>query len=104
MPQSELDRPQGRFRLKFAHRATPSRSIRLEPGVPQTLHTYVTKMRGGGPRPPSVGFAEIGWSWLGSVVGICLCGYLSSCHFEPQDLTLLLGSFGASAVLVYGAF
>jgi CBS-domain-containing membrane protein len=37
------------------------------------------------------------------VVGIGTCGYLSSNYFEPRDLSLLIGSFGASAVLVYGA-
>ncbi|WP_333653297.1 HPP family protein [Dissulfurispira sp.] len=43
------------------------------------------------------------WSWLGAVIGIGICGYLSSKYFEPRDLTLIIGSFGASAVLVYGA-
>ena len=37
------------------------------------------------------------------MIGISLCAYLSSHYFEPQHVTLLLGSFGASAVLVYGA-
>lgn len=68
-----------------------------------TLKAYFAKMRGGGQRPPGVGLAEIGWSWVASLVGISLCSYLSSRYFEPQDLTLLLGSFGASAVLLYAA-
>jgi len=34
---------------------------------------------------------------------IGICGYLSAKYFEPRDLTLIIGSFGASAVLVYGA-
>ena len=67
------------------------------------LKAYFAKMQGGGQRPPGVGLAEIGWSWMASLVGISLCGYLSSRYFEPNDLTLLLGSFGASAVLVYAA-
>jgi CBS-domain-containing membrane protein len=37
------------------------------------------------------------------VLGIGACGWLSSRYFEPRDLSLLIGSFGASAVLVYGA-
>jgi CBS-domain-containing membrane protein len=37
------------------------------------------------------------------VLGIGACGWLSSHYFEPRDLSLLIGSFGASAVLVYGA-
>lgn len=29
--------------------------------------------------------------------------YLSSAYFEPRDMTMIIGSFGASAVLVYAA-
>ncbi len=68
-----------------------------------TLTAYVAKMRGGGQHPPGVGLTEVGWSWAGSLLGISLCSYLSSRYFEPHDVTLLLGSFGASAVLVYAA-
>jgi len=60
-------------------------------------------MKGGAKSPPGVGITEVVWSWLGSAVGIALCGYLSARYFEPSDSTLLIGSFGASAVLVYGA-
>lgn len=60
-------------------------------------------MKGGAKSPPGVAPAELLWSWLGAVIGIGACGYLSSNYFEPRDLTLLIGSFGASAVLVYGA-
>lgn len=64
---------------------------------------YFLKMRGGAKSPPGVGISEVIWSWLGSVTGIAICGYLSSFYFEPRDSTLLIGSFGASAVLVYAA-
>ncbi len=60
-------------------------------------------MKGGAKSPPGVGGWELLWSWLGAVIGIGICGYLSSKYFEPRDLTLLIGSFGASAVLVYAA-
>lgn len=53
--------------------------------------------------PPGVGLMEVLWSWIGSAIGIGVCAYLSSRYFEPNDLTLIIGSFGASAVLVYGA-
>lgn len=53
--------------------------------------------------PPAAGLSEIAWSWLGALIGIGLCAWLSSRFFEPRDLTLIIGSFGASAVLVYGA-
>lgn len=67
------------------------------------MREYLLKMKGGAKGPPGVGLAEVLWSWVGSVLGIGICGYLSSKYFEPADLTLLIGSFGASAVLVYGA-
>jgi len=68
-----------------------------------TVAEYLAKMKGGAKSPPGVGAGELLWSWIGSVLGISVCGWLSSRYFEPRDLSLLIGSFGASAVLVYGA-
>jgi len=68
-----------------------------------TLLEYLSKMKGGAKSPPGVGGPELLWSWLGAMIGIGLCASLSAKYFEPRDLTLLIGSFGASAVLVYGA-
>ena len=68
-----------------------------------TISEYILKMKGSTKSPPGVGIGELAWSWFGSVLGIALCGYLSSRYFEPRDLTLIIGSFGASAVLLYGA-
>jgi CBS-domain-containing membrane protein len=67
------------------------------------LSEYISKMKGGAKSPPGVGAPELFWSWIGAMIGIGLCAYLSSTYFEPRDLSLLIGSFGASAVLVYGA-
>lgn len=67
------------------------------------ISEYFSKMKGGAKSPPGVGLSEILWSWLGAIIGIGICGYLSVKYFEPRDLTLIIGSFGASAVLVYGA-
>ncbi len=67
------------------------------------MKEYLSKMKGGAKSPPGVGFREVLWSWLGAVTGVGICGYLSAHYFEPRDLTLLIGSFGASAVLVYAA-
>ncbi|HXY53968.1 MAG TPA: HPP family protein [Nitrospirota bacterium] len=68
-----------------------------------TIAEYLSKMKGGAKSPPGVGIIEMVWSWLGSALGIGVCGYLSSWYFEPRDMTMLIGSFGASAVLVYSA-
>jgi CBS-domain-containing membrane protein len=68
-----------------------------------TIAEYLSKMKGSTKSPPGVGAGELLWSWIGSVLGIGACAWLSSQYFEPRDLSLLIGSFGASAVLVYGA-
>jgi len=68
-----------------------------------SLRQYLAKMKGTAKAPPGVGAGELLWSWIGAVIGIGACGWLSARYFEPRDLTLLIGSFGASAVLVYGA-
>jgi CBS-domain-containing membrane protein len=68
-----------------------------------TISNYFIKMKGGAKSPPGVGYEELIWSWLGAMLGIGACSYLSAKYFEPRDMTLLIGSFGASAVLVYGA-
>lgn len=46
---------------------------------------------------------ELFWSFLGSFVGIGLIGWLHVRHFSGVEQIFLIGSFGASAVLVFGA-
>jgi len=69
-----------------------------------SLSGYFGKMRGA-PQgsPPRVGNAEILWSWIGGFLGISAVAWVSKLIFEGMDLTLMIGSFGASAVLVFGA-
>lgn len=43
------------------------------------------------------------WSFIGSFFGIGLIAFLQSKVLLSQDNVLLIGSFGASSVLVYGA-
>jgi len=50
-----------------------------------------------------VGAYEILWSWVGAFLGIGTVAFIHDCWFEGSDLLLIIGSFGASAVLVYGA-
>jgi len=45
---------------------------------------------------------EIFWSWLAALAGIGLVAWLNDALLFPKDILLLVGSFGASAVLVYG--
>ncbi|MFZ0598264.1 MAG: HPP family protein [Flavobacterium sp.] len=42
------------------------------------------------------------WSFIGSFVGIGILSYLESIRFSGSDIVFLIGSFGASSVLVYG--
>ena len=69
-----------------------------------SLREYLDKMRGTTTgNPPRVSGSEVIWSWIGSFIGIGLVSWFNQMWFEGTDLTLLIGSFGASAVLVYGA-
>ena len=42
---------------------------------------------------------EVFWSWLGSFLGIGLVAYINDGFLPNTDLVLIIGSFGASAVL-----
>jgi CBS-domain-containing membrane protein len=67
------------------------------------LKTFLTKMAGLTQSPPGVGWTEIFWSWLGSFLGIAAVSCLHYHYFEGTDRILIIGSFGASAVLIFGA-
>jgi CBS-domain-containing membrane protein len=65
---------------------------------------YYTKMKGTTRgSPPRVSLEEIIWSWIGSFLGIATVAWVSQLYFSGLDRTLMIGSFGASAVLLYGA-
>ena len=69
-----------------------------------SFREYLRKMSGttrGG--PPRVSTREIIWSWIGAFIGISSVAWVNHLFFEGFDTSLMLGSFGASAVLVYGA-
>lgn len=42
------------------------------------------------------------WTFLGAFCGIALIGLMQSKFFTPNDNLFLIGSFGASSVLIYG--
>ena len=65
---------------------------------------YFEKMRGTTQGiPPRVSNSEIIWSWIGAFLGIALVAWVDHYFFDGTDLSLMIGSFGASAVLIYGA-
>ena len=68
------------------------------------IPTLFKRMKGGEPSPPRRPFSKIAWSWLGAFIGIYLVSIFN--QFSLSGVTnhlLLVGSFGASAVLIYGA-
>ncbi len=64
---------------------------------------YFRKMLGHTRNPTTVSVADTFWGWLGSFVGISLVAAVDRHFLGGTDLLLLIGSFGASAVLIYGA-
>lgn len=49
-----------------------------------------------------VDFKEHFWAFIGSFIGIGIIAYLQSQTLPSADVVYLIGSFGASSVLVYG--
>jgi CBS-domain-containing membrane protein len=64
---------------------------------------YLKKMKGVTKSPPAVSLIEIIWSWIGAFIGIIAVAYINYGILEDTDLVMVIGSFGASAVLIYGA-
>lgn len=61
-------------------------------------------MKGGEKHPPQRSFSKVAWSWLGAFIGIYTISVLNTIMNDNYtDSVLLLGSFGASAVLIYAA-
>lgn len=54
-------------------------------------------------RETLVDYKEHFWSFLGSFIGIGLIALLQSRILDQNDNLFLIGSFGASSVLIYGA-
>ncbi len=49
-----------------------------------------------------VDFREHFWAFIGSFIGIGIIAYVQTLHLPVSDVVYLIGSFGASSVLVYG--
>ncbi len=67
------------------------------------MNSFFNKMKGGKRCPPRAPVSEIIWSTIGSVLGIAaiyLIGQIQGLQLESS--LFLVGSFGASAVLLYG--
>jgi CBS-domain-containing membrane protein len=49
-----------------------------------------------------IDFNDHFWTFVGSFLGIALIGFINSTQFTDADNIFLIGSFGASSVLIYG--
>lgn len=66
-------------------------------------HAVSSKTADTAKSPPRVSVAEIIWSWVGAFIGIGIIAFANYHIFEKTELLLIIASFGASAVLVFGA-
>ncbi len=64
---------------------------------------FFQKFAGVTKSPPGVGWAEIFWSWVGNFLGIVAVAFMQYVYLERTGYLFIIGSFGASAVLIYGA-
>ena len=65
---------------------------------------YFSKMKGTTKSPPAVGLSEIIWSWIGSFLGIAAVAVVNYSIVDKTDLVMIIGSFGASAVLILRSY
>jgi CBS-domain-containing membrane protein len=64
---------------------------------------FFKKMKGVTISPPQVSLFEMAWSGIGSFLGIAAVAYINYHLLDDTDQVMIIGSFGASAVLIYGA-
>jgi CBS-domain-containing membrane protein len=68
------------------------------------IKTYFKKMKGHEKSPARIPFNKILWSGIASFIGIYLVSIIPQLmHIDMLNSLFLVGSFGASAVLLYGA-
>ena len=67
------------------------------------MNSYLKKMWGGEQSPPRAALSEIAVAWTGSCLAIALIALLERLVTSSAGFPLLIGSFGASAVLAFGA-
>ena len=73
--------------------------------APSPRPSYFLRLRGGRSKLPWPPWRRVLWSTLGSFVGILTLTLLHRfwCLVDTEDLMMIIGSFGAQAVLVFGA-
>ncbi len=69
----------------------------------EQIVNYWGKMKGETRSPSRVNSFEILWSWIGAFLGVGIVAYINYNLVGKTDFIMMIGSFGASAVLIYGA-
>lgn len=87
------------FTRRLARRARHAKGVRAPLF---RLQSYLHKMRGAGLGGGEAGPWDLYWSCLGCFLGILILTGMDHAFFSG-DQFLLLGSFGASSVLIFGA-
>ena len=67
------------------------------------LFAYLHKMRGGQRQEGTIYPIEVLWSFVGSFIGISLLAWCNEAVLARTDKLLMMGTFGASAMLLFGA-
>lgn len=83
--------------------ALASQDIRVITRLYGERQAYFAKMKSKDVCPPRKPLKKIIWSWVGSFIGIFLLATAAKVLESIVDVALLVGSFGATAVLLYGA-
>lgn len=73
-------------------------SVTSENANGKTRSEYFSKMRGGAAIPARASYRNIAFSWLGGCIAIGVVAYIAGI----SHANLMLGSFGATCVLVFG--
>ena len=96
-------------RVKVARRVQRTRTRRplsSKPGRNKALmraRAYFFKMKGLPAQDMEIFPVEIAWSFVGSLIGMSLLSWCNWKVFQRTDDLLLMSTFGASAMLLFGA-
>jgi len=86
------------------HHPQPDEPPHEDKGIGKMVKHYFSKMRGGvEKRPKRIPITQMIWSWIGTVIGITLVAVVHYDWVDEHSFIFIIGSFGASAVLIYGA-
>lgn len=68
------------------------------------MKEYFLKMRGKSGKPPAAGGVEILLGFVGSCLALYIVGLLHTLSMDVSGFPLIIAPFGATAVLLFGAF